>query len=70
MEIGGRMPNMCLSLLMVETYEKYSLCTNQGLLRRTVARVGKSCQKTSPTDATDVPLVNRWGIDATVNIHL
>ena len=56
---------------MVKTFGYDNPRTKQGPLRRTLARVGKSCQKTvSPTNARDGPLVNRWGIDATVDGHL
>ena len=45
--------------------------TNQGPMRRTLARVGKSCQKTvSQTDAIDGPLVNQGDFDATVDCNL
>ena len=39
--------------------------TNQGPLRRTLEKVTKGCQRTvSSMNATNGPLVNRWGIDA------
>ena len=68
MKIDGRVDNMCLSLFVVETSVYESPRTNQGPLRRTLARWSQYCLgSVHPRDAIDDPCVDQWEV---VSNHL
>ena len=65
MKLGGRVHNMCLVLFVVETYGYDFPRTNQGPLRRTLARRRQQRMgSVQPRKARDGSCVDRWGIDA------
>ena len=65
MKINGMVSNMCLSKFMVEISGYDSSRTNQGTLRRNLARWSNHYLGTvHPRDAIDSLCMDRWGIVA------